>query len=316
MYSSTNAPTQQAAYMPESNLALGGLSKGLFEPRPRKRMNIVPVAIALFLPWALFVGVFALLSFSLHYTQSTLTTFLVFLCLVPVLWSGFFAAQQVRKRVAGVGRESTWYIFLFLSLLVAWLCGYVFGSTNYSTYTEPYYNINNLMTYTSIDPSTYRGQQLMDAGRVLFTSESVINTNMYSGFRNAELYCVAPITIKVNGTYPRQDTYDFWAVGTECCFKSFQCGDYNNPSAHGGLRLTSSSDRAFYRLAVQQAEAAYHIKAVHPLFFTWTQDPVGDTSGYLSDAIQYFLIGVFVFFVVQLFLVVCAVIVFSRLGSL
>lgn len=307
---------QQAAYMPENSLAMGGLSKGLFEPRPRKRMNIVPVFVALFLPWALFVGVFALLSFSLHYTQSALVTVLVYLCLVPVLLFGFFAAQQLRKRIAGVGRESTWYIFLFLSLLVAWLCGYVFGNTNYSTYTEPYYDINNLMTYTSIDPSTYRGQQLMDAGRILFSSESVIRTEMYTGFRNSEYYCVAPITIKVNGTYTKQETYDFWAVGTDCCTTAFQCGDYNVADAHGGLRLTSSSARAFYRLAVQQAEAAYHIKAVHPLFFTWTEDPLGDTEGYLSDAIQYFLIGVFVFLVVHLFLVVCAVIVFSRLGSL
>lgn len=316
MYSSTNAPAQQAAYMPGNNLAMGGLSKGFFEPRPRKRMNIVPVGIALFLPWALFAGVFALMSFSLHYTQSTLTTIIVVLCFAPVLWCGFFAAQQVRKRATGVGRESTWYIFLFISLLVAWSCGYIFGSTNYSTYTEPYYNINNLMTYTSIDPSTWRGQQLMDAGRVVFTSDSALNTKMFSGFKNAITYCVAPIAIEVNGTYRSQDTYDFWAVGTDCCTKTFQCGDYNNANAHGGLRLTSDSDRAFYRLAVQQAEAAFRIKAVHPLFFTWTQDPIGTTSDYLSDSIKYFLIGVSVFFVVQLFVVACAVIVFSRLGSL
>mmetsp|Transcript_15418 Transcript_15418/g.41084 ORF Transcript_15418/g.41084 Transcript_15418/m.41084 type:complete len:318 (-) Transcript_15418:78-1031(-) len=317
MYSSTNAPAQQAAYMPENNFAMGGLSKGFFEPRPRKRMNIVPIAIALFVPVALFAGVFALMSFSLHYTQSTLTTIFVILCFLPVLWTGFYAAQQVRKRAIGVGRESTWYIFLFISLLVAWSCGYIFGSTNYSSYTQPYYNVNNLMTYTSIDPSAYRGQQLMDAGRVVFTSDSALNTNYFSGFRNAEMYCVAPIVTQVNGTYKKQDTYDFWAVGTECCTsKSFLCGDYNNANAHGGLRLTSDSDRAFYRLAVQQAEAAFHIKAVHPLFFTWTQDPIGSTNDYLNDAIQYFITGVFIFFVVQLFTVACAVIVFSRLGSL
>mmetsp|Transcript_70590 Transcript_70590/g.184030 ORF Transcript_70590/g.184030 Transcript_70590/m.184030 type:complete len:319 (+) Transcript_70590:111-1067(+) len=317
MYSSTNAPAQQAAYMPENNFAMGGLSKGFFEPRPRKRMNIVPIAIALFVPVALFAGVFALMSFSLHYTQSTLTTIFVILCFLPVLWTGFYAAQQVRKRAIGVGRESTWYIFLFISLLVAWSCGYIFGSTNYSSYTQPYYNVNNLMTYTSIDPSAYRGQQLMDAGRVVFTSDSALNTNYFSGFRNAEMYCVAPIVTQVNGTYKKQDTYDFWAVGTDCCSEhsaDFACGEYDNPDARSGLRLTSTSQKEYYALAVEQAEATYGVKASNPVFMTWMQDPDLEVGQYWTDATRFFALVAILYGLFQAALVAGMLTVLSKLG--
>ena len=38
-------------------------------------------------------------------------------------------------------------------------------------------------------------------------------------------------------------------------------GEYNNPGAHSGLRLLDDEQRPFYRLAVEQAEAAYSLKA-------------------------------------------------------
>ncbi|CAK0837682.1 unnamed protein product [Prorocentrum cordatum] len=326
MYSSTNAPAQQAAYMPENNFAMGGLSKGFFEPRPRRedehRPNRhSPLRAGGVVRWRVRVDV---LLPALHAVDADHHI------RHPVLLAG--ALDWVLRRPAGE-EKSHWsrpgvHMVHLLVHIVARRMELWVHLREYQLLVireTPYYNVNNLMTYTSIDPSAYRGQQLMDAGRVVFTSDSALNTNYlgpadFSGFRNAEMYCVAPIVTQVNGTYKKQDTYDFWAVGTECCTsKSFLCGDYNNANAHGGLRLTSDSDRAFYRLAVQQAEAAFHIKAVHPLFFTWTQDhtdPIGSTNDYLNDAIQYFITGVFIFFVVQLFTVACAVIVFSRLGSL
>ena len=72
--------------------------------------------------------------------------------------------------------------------------------------------------------------------------------------------------------------------------------------------------RAFFRLAVQQAESAYNVQAVHPLFFHWLQDPVAEVNSYQDDGFKYYLLGMFTHFAVQLFLVVVGVLAFSKIG--
>merc|ERR1719373_277982 len=117
----------------------------------------------------------------------------------------------------------------------------------------------------------------MDAGRITFSNTTKIDLARSMGFRNMDMFCVAPI---VGGRNPaNMITYDFWVVGRNCCsgFKAdYTCGQFNKRGARAGLRLMRDDQRAFYRLAVQQAEAAYKIRAEHPLFFHWTTDPVAD----------------------------------------
>jgi len=71
----------------------------------------------------------------------------------------------------------------------------------------------------------------------------------------------------------------------------------------------------FFRLAVQQAEAAYNIKAVHPIFVYWLQDPASEINAYQEDGFRYYMLGMFAHFSLQLFLVITAAIVFSKSGQ-
>jgi len=288
----------------------GPKPSSIFTPGKRKRINMVAICINIFLPWMMFCGIFAALSFSFHYENPSAAWGLVGLGLVCVLISGGLAY----RKSAHLDRDPMWYKFVTITLLLAVILAAVFGDMNFWTNMQPYYDIDNLNNYPSVDPSTEKGQQLMDAGRVYFSDGTTLDLNRAMGFKNLDLYCVAPI---VKGDEVLE-SYDFWAVGLNCCSgvsSDFRCGEFNNPHARSGLRLMRDDERPFFRLAVQQAEAAYKIQATHPLFFYWMQDPVAEMNSYRDDGFKYYLIGIFSHFSFNLFCVVCACFGFSRLGK-
>lgn len=146
----------------------------------------------------------------------------------------------------------------------------------------------------------------MDAGSVHFTNSSFVLMQRSVAFQDLHTYCVAPIT----STKAPLASYDFWAVGVDCCSETaadFRCGEYNNPNAHVGLRVLNDEQRSFFRLAVQQAEARYAIKATHPLFFYWGENAAADTQALHDDAIKYMLIAMMAYFAFQLVCVLLAV---------
>lgn len=299
-----------------------------FVPRQRKQLNSLAISISLFIPTALFAAMFWVLSFSLHYRTPLLcyAVVLVGLCLVGL--TAYLAFDAVKKKqepgivqfVAGnesqPHREPTWLIFLFITCLQAWFIGVALGEMNYMKNTLPYYDVTNLETYPSVDPATMHGQQLMDSGRVMFTAGAHLDLTLSRGFKNLENYCVAPI-VSAHDSRP-VPSYDFWAVGVNCCGgdqADFHCGEFDNPRASAGLRLMQDDQRAFFRLAVQQAEAAYSIKAEHPLFFHWMQDPIEEVNEYIDEGFKYYFYGVSVHFVFQFFLVLAACIVFAKINA-
>merc|ERR1719210_3064480 len=66
----------------------------------RRRMNIVSIGLAIFIPWVLFTTVFAVLSFTLHYTQPVLAYCIVGVGLVVVIVAGSLAADAAQKKTA------------------------------------------------------------------------------------------------------------------------------------------------------------------------------------------------------------------------
>jgi len=282
----------------------------VFAPGKRRRMNLVAILVNVFMPWFVFSTIYAAMSFSFHYKHPVAAWLLVL-----AGFSGVAAAGGMAYRTRVRDRDPMWYTFATLALLVAVMLATIFGDMNFWYNMQPFYDIENLNTYPSVNPAREKGQQLMDAGRVYFADGTGLDMRRAMGFKNLDLYCVAPI---VHGE-EQLASYDFWAVGINCCSgvsSDFRCGEFNNPHARSGLRLMRDDQRPFFRLAVQQAEAAYNIKATHPLFFYWMQDPVADMNSFRDDGFKYYLLGIFTYFAFNLFCVVCAVVAFSKIGQL
>lgn len=294
--------------VPFDPLDAGSDITSLFVKGQRKRINLVAILVNIFLPWSLFSTVYTLMSFTFHYEHSGVLWLIVFGCACGVLLV-WFLGYKARTR----HRLPMWWTFAGSSCSIALTLGVVFGNLNFQYYLMPSYAINNLNTYPNTDVSISSGTQLMDVGKAYFIAGTHLDFTKSMGFKNDDIYCVTPIT-KGTGVL---GSYDFWAVGLNCCSGTaadFRCGEFNNPKARSGMRLVNDDQRPFYRLAVQEAEAAYHIKANHPLFFEWVQDPVAQLEQNELQGWRLFLLGIFCFLGSNTIAVGLAVVAFSKLG--
>lgn len=223
------------------------------------------------------------------HTASRLTTFL----LGPLIGL-IFSASCVAIGYARVkkGRPARTFLCMGALLFIATVAGWFLGDGNYWLYMATFYNIQDLDTYVNVNPSREPGESFMDAGQIYFKDSTYIAVENAMAFRNNGVYCVAPIVrqplanqgsyeqVKIQGTFdmPESGTFDFWAIGVNCCAPDgmgFSCGEYSNPYARAGLRLIRDDQRAFFHMAVQEWSAQYGLPTKHPLFFYWVQDPLG-----------------------------------------
>mmetsp|Transcript_12513 Transcript_12513/g.23447 ORF Transcript_12513/g.23447 Transcript_12513/m.23447 type:complete len:319 (+) Transcript_12513:167-1123(+) len=275
-------------------------------------MDYVAAFAVLVFPWVMFTGVYYVISFETHLKQPSLCWFLIGLAVFGVVAAIVGAFIEFNNKA---GRQAIWATSMALSLSFALVIGMTVSESNYNSFMLPYYTWSSLNSYQNVDPGKLGGEAFMDAGKVTFSSNTALDLTKSAGFLNLDMFCVAPI-VSSSGPSARE-AYDFWAVGINCCSgvsSDFRCGEFNNPHARSGLRLMRDDQRPFFRLAVQQAEAAYNIKATHPLFFYWMQDPVAEMNSYRDDGFKYYLLGIFTHFAWNLFSVVCAVVGFSKIG--
>lgn len=141
-----------------------------------------------------------------------------------------------------------------------------------------YYDITTLNRYDNVNPARTQGKELIDAGRVIFAQGSRLNLHRsMSTKRDGVIYCVVPIVASASEPLPA--TFDFWAVGQDCCSdagKDFVCGAAKDHTARGGIRLVDEEKIEIYKKAVEEAEVVHHMQSVHPLFFEWVADPIGE----------------------------------------
>lgn len=284
----------------------------------RRRLNLISICLSLFVPWLIFCCMSAIFSFRLFYVKPAVSWAIAVCAFLFVAFLGVKAFGAVYSYMRGHDSfyEPTWYVFLFFTSCFAWAIGLYLGIHNYYDHMQSYYGVSSLGNYRDVDPAKMRGQQLMDAGRVLFKNGSYIDLTKSMSFRNNDLYCVAPI-VNADHNLHGSEAYDFWAVGLNCCCgdtlrdAKFQCDDYDNKKAYAGLRLMNDDQRPFFRLAVQQAVGTYGIKSNHPLFFHWVLDPVASASSWNWEGHRQFMIGAYAHFIFQLVCVCIATWVFS-----
>lgn len=173
-------------------------------------------------------------------------------------------------------------VFCFASTFL----GYVTGSLLWANYLHPYIELKHLQMYRDINPAHVPGVRLQDAGLVDFQNFVGIDRGKGGCFLNrGDTYCVAPIVW--DGTsapqvhydlqgMPQTGSFDYFAVGKNCCpcpNRDFQCGDWDNPLAYGGVRSLDVESRPYYKLALENWQASYGKTARTPIFFDWVQGP-------------------------------------------
>jgi hypothetical protein len=274
-----------------------------FGPSRPRRINLGLLFVHLFTPWFLFCVLYSITSFRIHYKAPGYARLSLLVGVAIAAMQGILASRAKQQQ--------SWYTYGAFSCAAATILAAIAGDLNFTYNMQPLYTIEDLNVYPSINPAQKKGAQLMDAGRIYFAKGTGLDMKRAMGFKNFELFCVAPI---VHGS-GKMASYDFWAVGKDCCSSvasDFRCGEFNNPQARAGLRLLSDDERPYYKLAVQQAEAAYGIKSTHPLFFHWMQDPMSATTDYHDAGVHYFFVGMMAHFAFNGFCVAASVFIFTR----
>lgn len=288
-------------------------SRSVFAPGQRIRMNVLPMFMNIFVPWAFFISVLGLNAFWMPYSHPggayLLTALCIFFWLIAVL-------VAINRRKADP--EPSWFSYFALSVGVAIFSAWALGTDIFNRYSLPYYEIKDLKVLGHVDASKERGQNVMDAGIMYFADGNTIDATRSWHFKQGSVYCVAPIIKGEPGkAVSETGSFDFWAVGKDCCAVSssdFRCGAFANPLARSAIRVLGDEDRRMYRLAVEQAETLYGVMATHPIFFEWSQDPLAVVQSWNGKAFTTYVIAVIAAFVIALLAVSVASCKFAWLG--
>jgi len=295
-------------------MKLSAESHHLLSKAIRRRQNPLEIIGCALMATTAFALVYDCTSSGLRYS-SMILAYLIgpgVICLLALGTS--YLAYQRRQRL---------WIAISICLWAALVIGVVLGEQTYWRYTVHGHGYEDLASYVNVDPSKDSGQSYMDAGRVYFKENSYVLRTNASAFRDGALYCAAPIVRNMEGNTnqaftravgtPPSGTFDFWAVGKNCCPTSgygFTCGEVESPAARSGLRIISTTERNFYLLATKAWSAQYNQYAKHPLFFTWVKDTLryersmrdSARSSWWTWTLVFFLVSFFVSFLINMFL--------------
>lgn len=217
-------------------------------------------------------------------------------------------------------KKKPWLKWLGFLCMVASIAGVICGMYNHYQFMIYYYTYGDLGKYTNIGASQV-ATQFGDAGMILFTSDTAVDSSRAVGYQNAQeggtTYCVAPV---VDGSMGLSSPVAFWAVGVDCCKPraSFSCDDAGDGSAKSALMLLDKeflvppsmnwaidglASRANFDLAIKLEQAAFGtVAAKQTTLLRWTKDPTKLAGQYNSKGIDFMLSAIAVYTVFSMVL--------------
>lgn len=272
----------------------------------KRRINL----LSIFQVVAMLLIVFALTTylygFSVHYTSPGLCT--AWLCFCTVLCGVFLVKGMMvylkqRREVLTVmwylqDDDDTWFMFLFVAILVSCLLGYLVGNIIYASSSQPYYTLSQLHNYTAVDPVS-GGKAYLDAGAIDFAKGSFVDISHGLGYKDSDVFCVAPVKLGNQSTA----NFDFFATGVNCCNGfpgDFNCfDDRKDVTAVGGIRVIDDSLIPKYKLAVMQASQEWGKPSPNPIFLTWVKDPSKKIQSMWHDSVTTYSWSIVIFFILE-----------------
>lgn len=272
----------------------------LLQKVAKKERDPIEIAACTVFSLLLFVYVYLIVESKFRH-DNWLAAMLVGPFIVGLICAALAAITYKKMKASLPFDKRNLFVNLTICSIGALIAGFFCGDRSYWLYTTNIYSYRDLISYVDINPGRDNGQAYMDSGHVYFNEHSYVLRQKFNKFQNGDTYCVAPIvhgnfqaqagsTSKSKNGYvlPESGTYDWWAVGTNCCQGSsaanFTCGDVTSPLARSGMRLLSDTQRPFYVLAVQEWSATYGLPVRHPLFFTWVKDPLETESRFEAES--------------------------------
>jgi len=281
----------------QAQVHYGALNAPPQKPKYGKRkLNSKAAFLCWLIPSVTFALISAVRSTSLRTDVPILGTVFTMLLIIQIPIVCYLTLLMIFRYAAGNFPEFPfWYAFLAACSVLAVGSSIWFANLNFKNNLEAYEVLDSLATANSVDPAVDSSTRFMDIGRINFVNGSKLDLDKWIGFKNEDVYCVAPIVHKSTDKKLRATqnmVYDFWAIGLNCCSGgNFKCGQYDNPKARSGVRLLRQDQRSFYNLAVQEAEVTYGIRTVHPLFFLWVEDAQELQNSWHDLAYQYWALG-------------------------
>lgn len=217
--------------------------------------------------------------------------------------------------------KRAWLRYLALFSFIGAIAGFGAGWYNHYKHMVYYRTYNSLRKYTNVAGSE-QPTEFGDAGMVLFTGDTHIDSTRAVGYKNAadggNMYCVAPI---MDGTQDGSSPITFWAVGVNCCQPRahFACDDASDGSAKSALILLDpeflvpedmewaieglGESRTAFVEPMRLEQAAFGtVAAKQTTLVRWAKDPHKFKDEYRHKAVHTILVGVGAYLVISIFI--------------